>query len=145
MDEPFHPLNQLERNPITHHKHRGEVFWQITAPLILGVLLILAAGAGVVLASAAGNPQVGRWASVSIIWLIIPALLAMLVLLALVGALAYGVSWLLRWLPGFALRVQDFFVLVNVRVSKAAAAAAAPALRIQGWIAAWQAMRRRLF
>jgi hypothetical protein len=143
MQEPFHPLNRLERNPITQHKHRREVFWQITLPLVAGVLLVIAAGAGVILSAATGSPQVGRWMSVSLIWLIVPALAITLLVTLLAGGAAYGVTWLLRWLPGFALKAQDFFVLLQVRMARAADAAVAPVLRIQGWLAALRALRRR--
>jgi hypothetical protein len=93
-----------ERNLETYQKHRREIFWQITIPLLIGVLIVLVVAVGVTFGSAM---DVSRWADISLIWLILPALLIALVLIVTAPGLCPLL--LIRKLPPFMLRLQDFF------------------------------------
>lgn len=143
MNEHTYPPPSPKPNPVTRRKHRQEVLWQITVPLALGVILVLAAGAGVVYAGATQTGPVDRWASISIIWLIIPMMVLTLILLVATGGLAYGIIWLIGALPIYTRRIQDVFDLIEARVRKAADASVEPTLRVQSFTAGLRALRRK--
>jgi hypothetical protein len=103
----------MPRNPATQQKHRREVFWQITFPLILGSLLLLSFCGLTVYTGF--NSGVSMWRDVSLIWLIAPALILSLIVLGIVGALAYGVIWLVQNLPGYFFQIQKFFKQIAER------------------------------
>jgi len=143
MNEPTYPPSSPEPNPVTRRRHRQEVLWQITLPLALGVLLVLAAGAGVVYAAASQTGPVDRWASVSIIWLILPTMVLTFIILVATAGLAYGAIWLIGALPKYTRQIQDIFILIDAQVTKAADASVEPALRAQSIMAGLRALRRK--
>jgi len=143
MSEDFHSPFTPEPNPLTQRKHRKEVLWQITAPLVIGALLVLAAGVGVVYAGASNTGPVDRLASISIIWLIIPMMVVALIFLAVTVALAYGLMRLNDLLPIYSRQLQDLFVVIEARVKRAADAAVEPALRVRSAAAWLRAFRRK--
>lgn len=142
MSEHFRPSYPVP-NPVTRRKHRREVFWQVTVPLLVGAILVLAAGVGVIYVGATNLTPVDRWASISIIWLIIPMMFVALIFLAVITSLAYGLVRLIGILPKYTRQVQDLFVSIEARVKSAADSAVEPTLRVQGIIAGLRALRRR--
>lgn len=139
---------QRGRNPITHQAHRREVMRQITLPLVIGGLLLLAAAVFVLVLGVRGQGDVRRWADVSLIWLIAPMMVFALLFLVLTAGLAYAVTRLLAATPIFARQVQDFFILIQYRVAEIADKAVEPVLRSQQGAASWRALwasLRRLF
>jgi hypothetical protein len=143
MTEHNNPPIQPEPNPLTQRQHRKEVLWQITAPLVVGVLLVLAAGIGVAYGGATNTVQVDRLASVSIIWLIIPTMVVALIFLVITAGLAYGLMRLNGILPVYTRRLQDVFVVIGARVKRAADAAAEPVIKVQSTFAKLQVLRRK--
>ena len=106
---------RIQRNPITHERHRREVFRQITLPLIIALVLIAVPVGLTVTASAAGA---SRWADISLIWLIMPVLVVSLIFLILLSGITYGLIRLIGVLPRYALQVQDFFVLLHFQIAR---------------------------
>jgi len=127
----------LDRNPKTHAEHRREVFWQITFPLMIGMLLVLAAVA-IILSAIQPVTDVGRWADVSLMWLILPSLFFALILLVLLVGFVYLISYLLRLIPHYALIVQLYFEAGKNKVSQFSNLIIEPLLRMRSW---WAAMR----
>ncbi len=142
MSEHFKPPSTPEPNPLTQRKHRNEVLWQITAPLLIGVLLVLVAGIGVGYAGATNTGPVDRWASISLIWMIIPTMAVTLIFLSVTAGLAYGLMRLNGLLPRYTRQIQDVFVVIEARVNRAADAAVEPALRVRSAFAGLRAFRR---
>jgi uncharacterized membrane protein len=130
--------NHLGRNPKTHAEHRREVFWQITFPLVIGMLLLLAAVAVIILSATQPVTDVGRWADVSLMWLILPSLFFALILLVLLIGIVYLISYLLRLIPHYALIVQLYFEAGKNKVSQLSNLSIEPFLRMR---AIWAAMR----
>ena len=128
----------LERNPKTHAEHRREAFWQITFPLVIGILLLLAAVAVIILSATQPVTDVGRWADVSLMWLILPSLIFALILLVLLIGFVYLISYLLRLIPHYALVVQLYFEAGKNKISQLSNLSIEPILRIR---AIWAAMR----
>lgn len=139
------PASAPLRNPVTHEKHRREVSRQVFLPLIIGVVLLCVASGFVAYVGLAGTGDVSRWADISLIWLILPAMIATLVFLALLVGLVAAVTWMLGKLPPLARQVQDFMARVNFAVHRGADAAASPFMRVRGMSAAWRRLRTRLF
>lgn len=131
-------VSQPIRNPKTHAEHRREVFWQITFPLLIGILLILAAVGVIVYLTVQPVTDVGRWADVSLIWLILPSLfLAFLMLAILIGFIVL-VSYLLRLIPPYALIVQLYVEQFKGKLSQIFNLSVEPIFKIQ---TLWAAMR----
>ncbi len=138
-----YPLPLPERNPQTHARHRKEVWWQIILPLLLGMLVICGLSAGAIAAGIGAVGEVSRWADISAIWLIIPPIALALILLVLVGGLAYGVTKLLQVLPPYARLAQDYLVLVSVRARQISNKAVEPVLKARSFWAGFAALRRK--
>ena len=132
------PLAAQERNPKTHAAHRREVFWQISIPLIIGILVILAAVGAIIFSTIQPVTEVGRWASVSLIWLILPSLLVALILLALLAGLIFAVSFLLSRIPHIALVIQLYIDQARNKVGQVLNLSAEPILRINSLWAAFR-------
>ncbi len=131
------------RNPVTQQAHRKEAFWQIAFPLLLGVLAVLGLAVWTVWA-ASGGGNVSQAADTSLIFLIIPTMVMAFILLAVLGALVYGVVSLLRFLPPKFFILQDFFDRMRVGVQRAADRVAEPTLRIGSVGAGWRALKSSL-
>ncbi len=137
MDSQNRPTH-LERNPKTHAAHRREVFWQIILPLLAGILLILAAVGAIIFSALQPVTDVERWAGVSLIWLILPALFFALLFLAVLAALVFGVSYLLRLIPHYAMVVQLFIERAKDKAGQLLNLSVEPVLRINSL---WAAIR----
>ncbi len=143
MIDPFPKSSLPERNPITHEKHRQEVLWQITVPLVVGLTLVLLLLLGVIWSASGGSEQVSRWADVSLVFLSLQVLVIGLVLLVMLIGAAYVVTMLVRILPGYARMAQDFFLSVSIRVRQGSDKAVEPFLRYHSFIASVRALFRR--
>jgi hypothetical protein len=128
-----------ERNPKTHAEHKREVFWQITLPLVLGILLLLAALAAIIFSVTQPVTDVGRWADVSLMWMILPSLFFALIILVILIGFVYAISLLLRVIPRYARIIQLYFEQAKGKVGQLTNLMAEPVL----WInSIWAAARR---
>ena len=122
------------RNMSTYLRHRKEVFWQITIPLVIGVVFVLLLAVLTILLPAG---KASTWADISIIWLITPMLIFGLIFGVILAALIYLVVRLIQELPFIAFRVQNGLRLTGMRLRKVDNAAVEPFLR-------WAAFRASL-
>ncbi len=116
-----------ERNPVTHAAHKREVFWQITFPLVIGIIIILALAVG---SGFISQNSASQAANISTLWLILPVLMFSLIFTFLFGGLAYGLIRLIGILPPYAALVQNYFVLISLKVRQASDIAAEPVLKV---------------
>jgi uncharacterized membrane protein YhdT len=138
MDTPRKPVYP-ERNPKTHALHQREVFWQISLPLVIGILVLVAAVVAIVLSATQPVTDLGRWADVSLMWIILPSLFFALIMLAITIGLVIGVSLLLRIVPCYARILQLYFELGKGKVSQLTNLLAEPILRVKS---IWASVRR---
>jgi hypothetical protein len=117
MDAPNRYLIP-ERNPITHAKHRREVFWQIIFPMLIGILLVLAVVAVIIFSGTTSTSDLSRWADVSLIWLILPSLFMALIFLFILITVIYLITTVLRITPRYARILQLYFEIAKYRVSQ---------------------------
>ncbi len=132
------PPAHLERNPKTHAAHKREVFWQITVPMLLGVLLILAVVGAIIFSTLQPVTDVERWADVSLIWLILPALFFALLFLIVLGGIVYAISFLLRLIPRYTLVIQLYIERIKNKAGQLLNMSVEPILRINS---IWAAIR----
>jgi hypothetical protein len=128
--EDIRPGILLEYNPVTQRRHRGEVFWQITFPMVLGGILLSILA---FLAAQTTSDQASVWADISLIWLIIPVMMITLLSLVFVIASIYLNVRLMRLLPFYSRQVQEWFSKLTAQVSRLDNIVVEPVLRIHGW------------
>jgi hypothetical protein len=116
MDAP-HKLLVSERNPLTHAKHKREVFWQILFPMLIGILLVLSVAFVIIFTGPQSSSDLSRWAAVSTIWLILPSLFFALIILIILSAFVYLITVVLRITPRYALIIQLYFEIAKNKVS----------------------------
>lgn len=131
-----HTPAQMVELPISesYARHRRQRFWQVIAPVGIGVLIILVI-LGLVISTAvatdAGGP-VSQWADTSLIWLSLPALLfALVVAIILIGKI-YLMARLLEVLPGFTFKAQYYVALGKDYVVMAADKVVQPIIAVKG-------------
>lgn len=103
-----------DRNPETYQKHKKEVLWQITIPLVIGVLVILMMAAGSVLPAV----DQSRMADISLIWIILPNMVIALLMILMLAGMVFGLMKLTGIVPFYARKVQIFFNRVNSQTQK---------------------------
>ena len=131
----------LPRNPITHQRHRREVFWQITFPIIIicVILLVLA-----ILVTGLSAESASTWADISLIWMIIPALLIALLMMIFMAGGVYLTLWLIHNLPFYFFKGHNWFLLVDLRVGRIGDSLTEPFLRLRAWKAGAGALGRQI-
>jgi hypothetical protein len=120
-----------------HHSyklHRQQVGTQIILPIVLAGLLMIALIVIISLATFRGGGDVGRWAAISEMWLILPVLIIGLVGLALTIGLVYLLAKLLGILPVYTGIAQDYVNKARSYVIHAADMVVEPILGLNGFI-----------
>jgi uncharacterized membrane protein YbhN (UPF0104 family) len=126
-----------ERNPKTEAAHKKQLLWQVTMPLILGIIVILVL---VVLAAIASRDTASVLGDIALIWLILPLFVILLVFMAIFGGLAYLVIRLNNALPRLALKAHHLIKGFQANLTKGADAAVKPIIQIGGWWATVRAL-----
>jgi hypothetical protein len=129
-----------ERNPIVHAEHRRETFRQIILPFIIGVVLVLLVVAGIIIFATHSLDNLNRWASVSIIWMIIPSVIIAMILFVVTLGLLFAITRLLGILPGYSKIVQGYFSQAEGVVSNITDRAVEPFLRLRS---TWSVIHRQ--
>ncbi len=117
----------MGENNKTYHKG---AFWQVTFPIVMGSIVILGLGIWAAVGAAEGA-DVSRFADISAVILIIPAMLFSLLPLALLVVLIYGLSRLLHILPKGMRRVKAFLEHVHDGVVTFSTKTVEPILRVK--------------
>jgi hypothetical protein len=73
-----------------------------------------------VAAVTAGATQTGTLTDISVIWLLLPALVLGLAILAITITFIYGMAELLKMLPRYSGKTQEFFTLLSSGTHKLA-------------------------
>ena len=116
----------------SYKRHRRELAWQIILPVALTALLFVVLIVLINVATFNQGGDVGRWAAVSTIWIIIPVMIAGLILLALLIALVYLMKQLLGITPTYTGLAQDYVNKAAVYVKRATEMAVKPVLFLDG-------------
>ncbi len=129
-------------NPKTRRRHQQEMFWQVTLPMLAGGLILLALTVLVVLGGIRGG-ELGRWAGISLIWLITPLMVVTLIgLLVLIGSI-YGLVRLIQAIPRLSYQALGWMLLLGLYIRRFGDRLVEPVLRAQMAAASLKALRRR--
>lgn len=125
-------------------KHRNQVMRQIILPVALSALVLIAIVVWVSIATFSQGGDVGRWAAISTIWVIIPMLLGELVVLAILGGLIYGMARLLQALPYYTGIAQDYIFIARGYIIRGANMVVKPILALNDWLQTAKAFFERM-
>jgi magnesium-transporting ATPase (P-type) len=119
---------------ISYKKHQQDVTRQIILPVafVVVMILVLAILTGVATFMQAGD--VGRWASIAIIWMVIPLMGLLLVILAVTVGLAYLMVRVLQVSPRYTNIVQAYALLINAQIILWTDRLMQPILKTQAWL-----------
>jgi hypothetical protein len=107
---------------------------QIILPVLLSVLVFIGMIVLVSLATFTQEGDVGRWAAISTIWIIIPIMIAGLIFLAILIGLIYLMARALGVLPYYTGIAQDYVYKARGYILRGADAAVKPIFAVNGWV-----------
>jgi hypothetical protein len=110
--------------------HRRQMLWQVWLPLGISILVVLILIILTIVGAAQGSPQISRWGNISAIFVILPVLLVSTLLIVVVLALVYGMSILLKKVPGWMLSLQLHMVHISLITRRTADSIARPIMKV---------------
>jgi hypothetical protein len=111
----------------------------------IGAAIILALAVVAGIGASRGSPELVRWTNLSLIFLIIPTILAALVFVLLFTGIIYLMALLLHFLPPYTQLGQAYAHTISVLVRAWCDRAASPFLGIRSSWAGFLFLWRRLF
>jgi hypothetical protein len=138
VTKPQKPLTPAEL-------HRKQMAWQVWVPLWASVAIILALVILTIFGAVTQSSQVERWGNLSAVWVIIPVLLTLIIFLVLIGGCVYGMSKLLKAVPGWMLAVQLFMVRVSQIFRQIADAVVRPVISVHQFSAEAKTLGQKIF
>jgi uncharacterized membrane protein len=124
--------------------HRRQRNTQIILPVVLGALAFIGMIVLVSLATFNSDGDVGRWAAISTIWIILPMMIAGLILLAILIVLIILLARALGILPYYTGVAQDAVHRAGGYIMRAADLAVKPILVLNGWAGTIKAFLGRI-
>ena len=112
----------------SYQRHRRQLALQIILPVVLFAILIVALIVLVNIATFRDGGDVGRWAAISTIWIVIPIMIAGFIFLALLTGIIYLLKRLLQITPLYTGQAQDLVHKIAIRIRRAADASVKPVI-----------------
>ncbi len=125
----------------SYQKHRRELWMKILLPMLVAVAVIVAIAALTGIAAFRAQSEVGRWAAISTIWIVLPIMAAGLLLLIIFIGIIYGMARLLALIPAYTGYAQRIVWRIEGYIRRGADASIKPVLVVEGIIATF----KRLF
>ena len=127
-------MKAITHKPVheSYKQHRKQLISQIILPVVISALFIVGLIVLVNVATFRDNGDVGRWAAISTIWIVIPVMVAGLIFFIILGGIVYLLKYLLNITPGYTRQVQEFVYLIFSYIKRAADAAVKPVFFIDG-------------
>ena len=119
----------------SYQKHRRELWTKILLPMLAAVAIIVAVATLTGIAAFQEESEVGRWAAISTIWIVLPILAAGLLLLVVFIAVIYGMARLLALVPAYTGYAQRIVWRIEGLVKRGADGAIQPVLALEGVLA----------
>jgi hypothetical protein len=114
--------------------HRKQRVTKIIMPVVISTLVFIGFIVWVSIATFNQGGDVGRWAAISTIWIIIPVMVVGLVVLALLIGLIYLMARAIGGLPYYTGIAQDYVFIAEGYIKRAANIAVKPIIAINGWL-----------
>lgn len=128
----------------SYRLHRKQRNMQIILPIILSTVLLVGLIVLISISTFSQGGDVGRWAAISTIWIIIPILLAGLITLLVLVGLIYLMARALQGLPYYTGIAQDYVYKARGYVIRWADMAVKPILALDGWLESIKAFFGRI-
>ena len=125
-------------------RHRKQRNTQIILPIVLSTLAFVGMIVWISFATFNQGGDVGRWAAISTIWVIIPMMVGGLIFLALLGGLIYLMARALSGLPYYTGIAQDYVYKARGYIVRGADMAVKPILALNGWLETARAFFERM-
>ncbi len=119
----------------SYKRHRKERAWRIILPMVLTSLLFIGMIVLVNIATFRDAGDVGRWAAITTIWIVVPIMLVMLIFLTLLGGIIYLLAKLLNITPAYTGMAQDFVYKIAGYIKRGADAIVKPVIQLEGIVA----------
>ena len=116
----------------SYKRHRKQLVSQIILPMVLTALLFVGMIVLISLATFRDGGDVGRWAAISTIWIVVPLMIAALIFIALLAGMVYLLQRLLQITPTYTGQLQDFIYKIAVYIKRAADATVKPVFLLDG-------------
>jgi len=116
-------------------KHRRQLWTQIFVPLLIAVVILLAVAALTGIATFRDEGDVGRWAAISTIWIVLPIMGAGMMVLVIFIGLIYGMARLLTLIPPYTGHAQKIVWRIEGYIKRGADMAVKPVLALEAIIA----------
>ena len=117
------------------------MLWQITVPILIGGVILLALS---LLSIGLGQSEASRWADISLIWLIVPAMVGVLITLVILIGSIFGVVKVIQVIPIAAFRLHKGLIQVSAMVRNVSDRIAEPVLRAHSLSAAIKTLKRQI-
>jgi len=114
-------------------RHRKQRTGQIILPVLLAAILFIAAVVLINIATFGNNGDVGRWAAISTMWIVIPTCIMGFAFLALLAGMIYLIGRLLGIAPTYTGKAQDFVHKLAIRIRRAADMAVKPIISLNSF------------
>ena len=111
------------KKTLSYQAYKRDFLWQILVPIIVALILVIAASVAVATGSDAST---SRWADISTIWIIIPLLFSALITLILLGGIIYGMAKLLDITPIYTQKLTALIRLAAEKIEGVADASTKP-------------------
>ena len=118
----------------SYQLHRRQRITQIIQPMVISTLLLIGLIVLIIFSTFNSNGDVSRWAAISTIWIIIPALLAGLIVIAILAGLIYLMARALSGLPHYTGIAQDYVHLAQHHIIRVADMVVKPVIGLEGFI-----------
>jgi len=128
----------------SYRLHRKQRNLQIILPVVLSALVLVGLIVLVSFATFKSDGDVSRWAAVSTIWIIIPALLGGLIVLAILVGLIYLMARALGALPHYTGIAQDYVFIARNYIIRGADMVVRPVIVLEGFIERVKAFFERI-
>jgi hypothetical protein len=116
----------------SYKRHRKQLALQIILPMVLTTLLFVGMIVLISVATFRDGGDVGRWAAISTIWIVVPIMIAALIFIALLTGFVYLLKRLLQITPVYTGQLQDFIHKIAVYIKRAADATVKPVFFLDG-------------
>jgi hypothetical protein len=119
---------------ISYVKHRQDVMRQIILPVALVAGMIIVLAIMIVVSTFFGAGDVSRWASVAIIWMVIPLMALLLVILAAALGVVFLLTRVLEVSPRYVGVFQGYILLLNTQIILWTDRIIEPILKTKAWL-----------
>ena len=108
----------LSQDHPSYQLHRKQMWTQILLPILLAVLVFIAVIVLTSVATFRNNGDVGRWAAISTIWLVLPVLIVGLLFLIILLAIIYLLARFISLIPPYSYQAQRFIYRIEGYVKR---------------------------